>query len=217
MQWRLAILTNFVRANFLSFDWLVSKWSRCQLTSFHEKMKRIVIQFLDSNSLSKIPNIFSWQRRTSTKPTRTNFQHVGILVSETLSRKRMSGHPGCPKFRTFSFSVDNIYLQNFVVILMTPSICPHTTPPLFRIIGHSNTYAIDINKTRSITMTRLSPSLLLLALLLLLCASCNHGKLKYRSESNGESKDDRRLSHEQFLLEEGNLNRDASKFSPNCV
>ena len=102
MQWRLAILTNFVSANFLSFDWLVSKWSRCQLTSFREKMKRIVIQFLDSNSLSKIPNIFSWQRRTGTKPTSSNFQHVGILVSETLSKKRMSGHPGCPKFRTFS-------------------------------------------------------------------------------------------------------------------
>ena len=78
-------------------------WSRCQLTSFHKKMKRIVIQFLDSNSLSKIPNIFSWQRRTGTKPTRTNFQHVGILVSETLSKKRMSGHPGCPKFRTFRY------------------------------------------------------------------------------------------------------------------
>ena len=63
------------------------------MTSFHEKMKRIVIQFLDSNSpLSKIPNIFSWQRRTGTKSTSSNFQHVGILVSSKWANAVQKAH-----------------------------------------------------------------------------------------------------------------------------
>ena len=63
-------------------------------------MKRIVIQFLVSNSLTKILQVIILPRRTRTNRMSLKFLHEGILVSETLTKKRPSGHPDLPKFRT---------------------------------------------------------------------------------------------------------------------
>jgi hypothetical protein len=63
-------------------------------------MKRIVIQFLVSNSLTKIFQVIILPRRTRTNHMSLKFLHEGILVRETLTKKRPSGHPDLPKFRT---------------------------------------------------------------------------------------------------------------------
>ena len=72
-------------------------------------MKRIVIQFLVSNSLTKILQVIILPHRTRTNRMSLKFLDEGILGSETLTKKRPSGYPDLPKFRTIANSFEEVH------------------------------------------------------------------------------------------------------------
>ena len=67
---------------------------------------------------------------------RANFLHEGILVSETRTKKRPSGHPSLPKFRTiditgvvFYSEYDNILIDSCIDHYLDIIICLWLTSP----------------------------------------------------------------------------------------